>query len=187
MINRIIFLLLFFSSGLSAQEQFGASTSNYTPTLSVFTNPSSMLDSKTWLDIHIVGAGAYGINNLAYVENSGIVPLIRERNQRFDESRVKYNRDRRNYKAYSRGFVNVLSGVWSQGDHAAGLFFNARSFTMARNISKDLINIIDSSLIGAPVPKNLAFDFSNMYLSSLNFGEIQLSYGYTFYKKKEIC
>ncbi len=184
MTNRIVIILLFLVSGLNAQEQFGASSSNYTPTLSVFTNPSSMLDSKTWLDIHIIGAGAYVNNNMVYVENSGVLPLIRQRDRQFDNNSVKFNRDRNNYKAYNRNFVNVLSGVWSQGDHAAGLFFNARSFTMARGISGDLVGMIDSSLAGFSVAKNQPFDFSNMYLSSVNFGEIQLSYGYTFYKKK---
>jgi Family of unknown function (DUF5723) len=184
MATRLVLILLFFATGLTAQEQFGASPSNYTPTLSVFTNPSSMVDSKTWLDIHIIGAGAYAMNNLAYVENSGIVPLIRQRERQFDNSSVKFDRNRNNYKVYNRNFVNVLSGVWSQGDHAAGLFFNARSYTMVRGISNDLIGIIDSSLVGNPVAKNQPFDFSNIYMSSVNFGEIQLSYGYTFYKKR---
>ena len=185
MINRIIFyLILFFSANSFAQEQLGASTSNYTPTLSVFTNPSSMLDAKTWLDIHIVGGGAYAMNNLAYVENSGIIPLIRNRDKGFDNSSVKFDKNRNNYKVYNRNFVNILSGVWSQGDHAAGVFFNARSFSIARGVSDDLIGIIDSSLIGNPVAKNYDFDFSEMNLSSINFGEIQLSYGYMFYKKR---
>ncbi len=160
MINRIIFyLILFFSANSFAQEQLGASTSNYTPTHSVFTNPSSMLDAKTWIDIHIVGGGAYAMNNLAYVENSGIIPLIRNRDKGFDNSSVKFDKNRNNYKVYNRNFVNILSGVWSQGDHAAGVFFNARSFSMARGVSDDLIGIIDSSLIGNPVAKNYDFDF----------------------------
>lgn len=184
MTNRIIIFLLLLSANTFAQEQFGASPSNYTPTLSVFTNPSSMLDSKTWLDIHIIGAGAYAMNNLVYVEKSGILPLIRQRDREFDNNSVKFNTNRNNYKAYNRNFVNVLSGVWSQGDHAAGLFFNGRSYTMTRGISGELVSIIDSSLQGNEVAKNQPFDFSEMYFSSLNFGEIQLSYGYTFYKKK---
>lgn len=184
MTNRISILFIFFVSSFSAQEQFGASASNYTPTLSAFTNPSAMLDAKTWLDLHIVGAGSYSMNNMVYIENSGVLPLIRERNQRFDESSVQLNRDRNNYKVYSRNFVNVLSGVWSQGDHAAGLFFNARSFTIGRRFSDGLVDMIDSAIVGAEIAKNTDFDFSKMYLSSLNFGEIQLSYAYTFYKKK---
>ncbi len=185
MTNRtLILVLLLLSANMRAQEQFGASPSNYTPSLSVFTNPSSMLDAKTWLDIHIVGAGSYAMNNLVYVDKSGVLPLIRERNQRFDENSVKFNTSRKNYKAYNRTFVNVLSGVWSQGDHAAGLFFNGRSFTMARGISGDLVTMIDGSLTGTEVPKNQPYDFSGMYLSSVNFAEIQASYGYTFYKKK---
>ena len=47
-----------------------------------------------------------------------------------------------------------------------------------------MIDIIDSSLVGNPIAKNYDFDFSGMYLSSVNFGEIQLSYGYTFFKKQ---
>jgi hypothetical protein len=182
--NRFLVVSIALSFNFYAQEQFGASASNYTPTLSVFTNPSSMLDAKTKVDIHLVGAGVYAINNLVYLDKSGIIPLARQRGNSFDINSVKFNKDRKRYKVYSRVFANVLSGVWSQGDHAAGLFFNVRSFTMARGYSKNFRTIIDSAVAGVSLSKNKEYSFPNIFLSSLNFGEVQASYGYTFYKER---
>src|SRR3989344_969241 len=106
---------------LFAQEQYGAAFSNYTPTNSVFLNPSSMLDAKTWLDIHIVGAGTYANNNFVSLNGTNWVRVIRTEGEGLDEDDIQYHQNKRKYHAYNRTFGQVLSAVWSQGDHAAGL------------------------------------------------------------------
>jgi len=170
---------------LFAQEQFGAAFSNYTPTNSVFLNPSSMLDAKTWLDIHIVGAGTYANNNLVSVDNNNLIRIIRTEGESFDEDEdLVYHQNKNKYHAYNATFVKVLSGVWSQGDHAAGLFFNVRSFTAARGVPDYAARFIENGVPPYTVQHNIDYNLQKVRAASVNFGEIQLSYAYTFYKKR---
>ncbi|MFA7274689.1 MAG: DUF5723 family protein [Crocinitomicaceae bacterium] len=183
--KRVLFLISFLAATvLHAQEQFGAAFSNYTPTQSVFMNPSSMLDSKTWLDIHIVGAGAFGINNMVYVKRSSVIESIVNGSENYFKENIAYNRNRRTNAVYNRDFVSVVSGVWSQGNHAAGVLFNVRSFTSVRGIPDEAFDIIDGSIAGRKFEQNKDYSYRDLNVSSLTFGEVQLSYAYTFIKQK---
>jgi hypothetical protein len=177
-------LVLCLPSVLVAQEQFGAAFSNYTPTNSVFLNPSSMLDAKTWLDIHIVGAGSYTNNNFVSLNGTNWVRVIRTEGEGLDEDDIQFHQNKNKYHAYNRTFAQVLSAVWSQGDHAAGLFFNVRSYTAARGIPDFAGQFIENGVPEYTPQHNIDYSLKNVYVSSVNYGEIQLSYAYTFYKKR---
>jgi len=184
--NLLFIYFLSFSSAFIAQEQFGSSFSNYTPTQSVFMNPSSILDSKTWLDIHIVGAGAFAMNNMAYLKNSSVFSILNNVNDtNYLANKLRYKRNRRVNSVYNRTFVNALSAVWSQGNHAAGLFFNMRSFTTVRGIPNETIDAIDGAIAGDKFEQNKDYSFRDLNMSSITFGEVQVSYAYTFFKEKQ--
>jgi len=180
-----ILLVLCLPSVLFAQEQYGAAFSNYTPTNSVFLNPSSMLDAKTWLDIHIVGAGTYANNNFVSLNHTNWVRVLRTQGEGLDENDVEFHQNKNKYQAYNRTFAQVLSAVWSQGDHAAGLFFNVRSYTAARGIPDYAAQFIENGVPEYTPQHNIDYSLKNVYASSVNYGEIQLSYAYTFYKKRK--
>lgn len=180
-----ILLVLCLPSVLFAQEQYGAAFSNYTPTNSVFLNPSSMLDAKTWLDIHIVGAGTYANNNFVSLNNTNWVRVLRTEGEGLDEDDVEFHQNKNKYHAYNRTFAQVLSAVWSQGDHAAGLFFNVRSYTAARGVPDYAAQFIENGVPEYTPQHNIDYSLKNVYASSVNYGEIQLSYAYTFYKKRK--
>ena len=176
--------VVFFPAALFSQEQFGAAFSNYTPTNSVFLNPSSMLDAKTWLDIHIIGAGAYANNNLVSVKDNNYIRIIRTEGESIEDDDLVYHQNKNKYHAYNANFVRVLSGVWSQGDHAAGLFFNVRSYTSARGIPDFAAKFIENGVPPYTAQHNIDYNLKKIRAASVNFGEIQLSYAYTFLKKR---
>ncbi len=68
-------------SSALGQNAFGTLHSNFTPTNSVYINPSSTLDAKVWLDINIVGAGSYANNSLVYLQDQSWFSLLRDLNQ----------------------------------------------------------------------------------------------------------
>jgi hypothetical protein len=184
--KAVFFLCFLHTLFLQAQEQFGSSFSNYTPTQSVFINPSSMLDSKTWLDIHVVGFGAYTMNNFAYLKNTSVIKLIKEGDsESYVQDKIRYKYNRSVNSIYNRSFANALSGVWTQGDHALGLFFNARSFTTVRGIPNEVSGIIDRAIAGDQFEQNKDYAYRDAHLSSLTFGEVQISYAYTFHKNQQ--
>lgn len=166
-----------------AQEQFGACFSNYTPTTSVHYNPSSMLDAKVWLDINIVSAGVYGMNNLAYLDNNSYWNLYRTDGAGVTDDDLHFHQNRKKYGAYARGFGSVISGVWSQGDHAAGLSFNVFSYTAARGIPDYAAKFIEYGIPNYDIQHGIDYSMKNVNAASVNYGEIKLSYAYTFLKK----
>ena len=50
-----------------AQDQFGLAQSNYSPSTSVFHNPSSIVDSKVYFVIHLFGNGLFIHNNYVFL------------------------------------------------------------------------------------------------------------------------
>ena len=178
----LLFLIIFPFSGF-CQEQFGSSFSNYTPTNSVHLNPTSMLDAKVRFDFHIIGVGTYTMNNLVYVENNSLMKIIRNKRP-VDENSLKYNQGKNFYHVYNRNFVSVLSGVWSQGDHAIGLSFNVKSFTAVRRIPKFVGPFIENGVTQYTPQHDIDYSIKNLRVGSVHYGEIKLSYAHTFLKKR---
>ena len=170
--------LIFYSSG---QDHFGALHSNYSPTNGVHINPTSMLDAKTWLDIHIVGAGVFANNTLAAAENTTVIGLIRQRD--LTEEDLIFRQDKNPYHAYNHNFASVLSGVWSQGDHAVGLSFNAFSYTDARRIDETTARFIEHGVSSYSIQHQNDYSIDRLRVNVLAYGEAKLSYAYTFLKK----
>lgn len=182
-LKKLILILLlggvaFYSSG---QDHFGALNSNYSPTNSVHINPTSMLDAKTWLDLHIVGAGAYVNNTLAAVESTTIIGLIRQRDLAEDD--LIYRQDKAPYHGYNHNFVSVLSAVWSQGNHAAGLSFNAYSYTDARRIDEPIGRFIENGVSQYTDQHLTDYSIQRLRANALGYAEAKLSYAYTFLKQ----
>ncbi len=185
-LNKSIYILLpallLHTLYLGAQNQFGALHSNYTPTNSVFINPSSMLDAKTWLDINIVGVGAYANNNLVAAGDNHAFRILSEQN--LDEESLVYAQGRKRYAAFTKAFVLGPSAVWSQGDHAAGLALQMRSYTAAQRVPTYFGPFIENGVAEYTPQHGIDYSVQNLRVASLNFGEIQGSYAYTFLKHR---
>ena len=63
----ICFAILFIACSATAQERIGLANSNDAGTAGMPLNPSSMVDSKAWLDINLVGVDAFSWNNFVYL------------------------------------------------------------------------------------------------------------------------
>ena len=167
---------------LQAQDKFGAVHSNYSPTNSVHLNPSSMLDAKTWIDIHIIGAGSYANNNLVAIENQSWINVLRQR--QIDENQLLYNTNRNKYHFYNRTDVSALSAVLSQGDHAFGLSFNGFSYADGRRFDNSLVEPLELILTNQDVTNFSDLELANIRVNGSSYGEVKLSYGYTFNKMR---
>ncbi|GAB5423880.1 MAG: hypothetical protein Crog4KO_10270 [Crocinitomicaceae bacterium] len=169
-----------------SQNNFGSLHSNFTPTNSVFVNPSSILDAKVWLDINVVGAGSYVNNNLIYLEDQnwfGIARDARRGTIDISEDDLQFNQSRRKYHAYNRNFVHALAGVWSQGDFAAGLSTGVRSYTDARGIPDYVAQFIENGVSDYTVQHDIRYELQRARVATSQFGEIKGTFAYTFLKR----
>ena len=55
---------------VKSQDEYGIAHSNYAPTKTFLHNPTNTLDSKTWLDIHLIGAGTFVQNDYVYLKST---------------------------------------------------------------------------------------------------------------------
>ncbi|MGB1032611.1 MAG: hypothetical protein ACPGWM_08340, partial [Flavobacteriales bacterium] len=67
LITSLLVLLTLLTCNLNAQESMGIRASNYAPTQSIFLNPSSIVDSKAFIDINLVGFSVFARNNFVYL------------------------------------------------------------------------------------------------------------------------
>lgn len=178
--TTIIILFISLNIALCAQDKFGAVHSNYSPTNSVHLNPSSMLDAKTWLDIHIVGFGAYVNNNFAAIENESWLSVSRQR--QIDNSQFFYNTNRNNYHFYNRTNVGALSAVLSQGDHAFGLSFNSYAYADIRRVDNSLAEPLALILRNETPTDFTGIDVEKLRANASGYAEAKFSYGHTFNK-----
>lgn len=160
-----------------AQESMGIANSNYAPTQSVHLNPSSIVDSKVWLDIHLVGVGAFAYNNYFYF------PQASAWTRPFPEGLDHYKLG----NVY-RGDVNV--DVWGPGftlnlgRHAIGLNTAVRSFTDATRIPAPIAKFIFEGLKYSP-QHDIEFSDKDFKTTSLTWGEIGLSYAAILSRKRK--
>ena len=140
-----------------------------------------MLDAKTWLDIHVIGAGAYVNNDLVHGNNTTIIRLA---SGNFSEDQLQYKAGRNRYDAYNRNFVQVLSGVWSQGDHGVGLSFGAYSYTDARRINEPMARFIENGISTFTEQHLTDLELKRFRANALAYGEAKISYAYTFKKQR---
>lgn len=169
-----------------SQNNFGSLHSNYMPTNSVYINPSSILDAKVWLDINVVGAGAYVNNDLIYLQDQRWFDVARDARRgttSLTEDDIQYDQSRNRYHAYNRNFVHGLAAVWSQGDHAAGLSTTFRSFTDARGIPDYVAQFIENGVADYTVQHDIRYELQRARAATTQFGEVRGSYAYTFLKR----
>lgn len=169
-----------------AQNAFGALHSNYTPTNSVYINPTSILDAKVWLDINIVGAGVYLNNDLVYLKNHSLAQVTNEAihsTSTIVESDLGYNHNRKKYHAFNRNFVAGPSAVWSQGNHAAAISTGGRSYTAVRRVPDYIARFIENDVRPYTAQHDIEYDAKDIKAATINFAELKLTYAYTFLKR----
>lgn len=181
-----IYITLVISLASAAQQTLGTIHSNYTPSNSVHINPSSMLDAKTWLDINIIGTGTYLNNDFIAAQNTSIRHVYRDiRNGReISEDIIYFNQNRGRYHAYSRVFAESFIGVWSQGNHAAGISFGGKAFVDVRRIDGTVAQFVENG-VSQYTPQHLTdYSLKRVRVNALTYGQAQFSYAYTFQHKQ---
>jgi hypothetical protein len=179
--TSFILLILLNSVFVIGQNTFGSVHSNYCPTNMVILNPSSMANSKTYLDINIVGFGSYTNNNYVYLQDMSLIQAIGKSSKL--ENEIRYDVRRKETRLFNREFVSGPGATWNKGDHGIGLSFNARSYTGIQHLPAFARPFIEDGVKLNTPYHDIDYSASNIKLASLTFAEIQASYSYVFLKK----
>jgi Family of unknown function (DUF5723) len=170
----LVQIFLFATSIINAQENAGILHSNYSPTNTVFINPSTLADSKAFLDIHVVGASIFANTNMLYLPGKNF-KLINSISGSESAPNPLLNK---NGKLKS-GIVDVAiqgpSAAIVLGKNSFGLFTNSRFATDMRNVPDHLANYIINGF--GYVPQH-GFEFSgkDIKINTMAWGELGFTY-----------
>ena len=184
-------LLMYIST--SAQDMPGTTLGNFSGVNSIQLNPSALHNSKTYLDIQLVGADLFLQNNALYMSKSEYrftnffkagyqLPMHPE--EYGTEQRIFYHYDNLQDKsAFINTRINGPGAMLIWGKHAFALSTSFRSVISMHNAPYDVVNFSYLGLNYRPQQNINYKDNKPFRVSGLVWGEIGLSYAYTFFAR----
>jgi len=169
--SKVLCLLLFLCSlHTIAQEHFGIMGSTRSPANTMLMNPSTICDSRAFIDIHLIGAGAFAQNNLVYIDGStfslGNLSSI---------DTVNFNRTKAPFNAYAAAFAQGPGVTFAIKQHAFGLYTGLRTVADARGVPESLSYYLAEGFQYAPL-MGQRNNIRDLRIAGLAWGEIGFSY-----------
>jgi len=168
--QTLIFIFLLANS-LAGQDNIGIAGSSHAPANTVLINPSSIVDSRVFLDFNLIGIGAFVRNDLVYIPGKQIsmkgLSALTE---------VPVNRKNDPYAAYADVIVQGPSLVFAVKKHSFGFHTAARVSADVRGIPKAMGYYITDG-IQYPGAMGVQQQVKNLRANALGWGELGLSYG----------
>ena len=137
------FLFLMLNLFLAGQEKAGIVSSNYLSTTSIFLNPSSSVDSRTYMQLNLGAGYAFGVNNIGYLPKFSFwEPLKTYLKTQTITVEPKVSTIKWNKFMYGYGSVDGPVFVMSKRNYGVGFFVRARSVVEGRGTPFNLTNIL---------------------------------------------
>lgn len=179
MVKTKSFTLLVAAIALSisclAQDNMGIAGSNHSPTQTMLLNPSSIVDSKAYIDIHLAGLGVYFHNNGGYLTKEGFNFFDQIKNpETIPGFAINVNRK----KYYGLVDVNIQgpSATFHIKKSAFGIYTGVRSVTEVRGVPVEAINFGVHGWNYAEQAGN-QYTMKNLKVNSLNWAEVGVTFG----------
>lgn len=199
-LSRHILTFLFILSlhgMVKGQSMYGEVLGNYSGVNSVQLNPSALQNSKTWLDIELLGAGLFIQNNMLYqkksdykfshfFQNSYEWPTHSEGYG--TEVRILYTYNNTKPKnLYSDIRLDGPGAMLIWGKHAFAVTTAIRNVISVRGMPYDLANFAYLGLNYRPQQKINYNDTRSFSMAQMAWAEIGLSYSYEVYGRGFNC
>tara|TARA_B100000795_G_scaffold202267_1_gene156013 strand:- start:1987 stop:3315 length:1329 start_codon:yes stop_codon:yes gene_type:complete len=154
--------------------------SNYSPTTSVFHNPTNVLDNKTYLDIHLIGAGTFVQNDFIYVKESEFTFL--NNIILFQEwPELQYDYSNKLKSGFQNSDVQLISGAFQYKGHGFALTSRVRTFLDFRRVPTAVSKLIQNGTGGYEGLYDQVFNVDRMSVNQISYLEIGGTYSNAFY------
>jgi hypothetical protein len=164
----------------SAQERVGLANSNYAGTTGMPLNPSSMVDSKAWLDINLVGVDAFAWNNFVYFSKDNFYFWKNVPQNSYPSPLYRMNGKEKHGAVNLR--VDGPGFTLSHGKNAFGFHTAARTFVSFEDLLEPSAVYIYEGLDYDP-QQNVTYSQQKMGAFATAWAEIGLSYGRIVYQE----
>jgi hypothetical protein len=169
----LIYIYLILNIAGTAQEKLGISNSNYLSTGSIFLNPSASVDSRAYIQINLVGANAYFMNNLGYLPKFSLRSALRSNSvEDFKISSLKLKKF-----LYAVACVDGPAFIISKRNYGGGFFTRARSVAEFKGVPFEVTNFLLNPDASGFLSFPLNVDLKNIRFSSMTWVEYGLNFG----------
>ncbi len=163
-----------------SQERVGLANSNYAGTTGMPLNPSSMVDSKSWLDINLIGADAFAWNNFVYLSKSNFYFWKNVPQNNWPTPLYRMNGKEKHGVVNMR--VDGPSFTLSHGKNAFGFHTAARTFVSFEDLLEPSAVYLYEGLDFDP-QQNVTYNQQKMGIYATAWAEVGLSYGRIVYQR----
>lgn len=157
-----------------AQESIGIGISNYSPSNSLLLNPSSIVDSKAFMDIHLVGVSAFVRNNFVFLPGSQVSLTNPSSFGNLEEP--GYNYSNAPYRAYTDVLIQGPTITATIGKHSFGLYTGGRTMADIRGIGERTMRYVTEGLQYGPFIGEET-RIRDIRITALSWAEAGLSFG----------
>jgi hypothetical protein len=173
---RWILLLLIPGMQMSAQDELGIAGSTRAPVNTVYFNPASIADSRTFIDVELSGVNAFAFNNLAYVgkEDFSLTDYGGIGN-------VQYNHNKKKYTAKVNATYRGPSFTANWKEHAFGVHTGVQVMADIRKLPNATSYLITDGLDYRPQIGQTQ-TVEKMRLGLLAYGYVGISYATIAYR-----
>jgi hypothetical protein len=178
--NLLSVAVILFVVAANAQERVGLVNSNYAGTTGMPLNPSSMVDSKAWLDINLVGADVFAWNNFEYLSRNDY--YVWDDIFRGNIPTSLYRTNGKEKHAAGNVRVDGPSFTLSHGKNAFGFHTAARVFVSAEDLTEPTALFIREGLDYNP-QRQIDYNQQKMGAYATAWAEVGLSYGRIVYQQ----
>ena len=184
----LLFTFLGMMAFVNAQEMWGVVSGNFAGINSTMINPSSLMHSKLYMDVHIATADVFFENNAFYIHKEDYRPLSFLKS---DAEFPEYGKDAMPFDYYRNTqrknihlSIRVLGPSFSiaQRDQAFGFQTAFRTVVSARDIPYEIIPFSYEGLEYTP-QHNINYNDNIMLISSMSWMEIGMSYARSVYRQ----
>src|ERR1051326_7398146 len=168
----IIFCFYFFIPVFS-QEKLGIANSNYSSTNSIFLNPASSVDSRTFFQLNLIGLNAYAYTNQIYLPDFSFPRAF----SGYHEQPVIVTNNMKKF-FYGNFSLEAPGFVMSTGKFGFGLFVRGHSEIDIRRMPYQLTNIFLKQKIGETPPSEVELNVRNAKISTMTWAEYGLNFGW---------
>jgi hypothetical protein len=173
---RWILLLLIPGMQMSAQDELGIAGSTRAPVNTVYFNPASIADSRTFIDVELSGVNAFAFNNLAFVgkEDFSLTDYGGIGN-------IQYNHNKKKYTAKVNATYRGPSFTANWKEHAFGVHTGVQVMADIRKLPNATSYLITDGLDYLPQIGQTQ-TVEKMRLGLLAYGYVGISYATIAYR-----
>ncbi len=163
-----------------AQDEFGIAHSNYAPTKTFLHNPTNTLDNKTWLDIHLIGAGTFAHNDYLYMKGTefSFMNNIVLRNEWPD---YYYNESQDKKSGLQDSDVQIISASMQYKNHGFAFSSRLRTYFDFRRVTPEIATLIAQGSNNFTPYFDQVLSANKMFMNQTAYAEYGFSYSNMFY------